>query len=156
VNIKTNEACIGESNTYESVSKSFRTGHLKREPQTVQLSANKCSCIDILWVSLVSFAAIILCAASQRVFIVYFVIGSVRKILDTPSYHRVDYLYFCWHAKSIAYHSHLVRHLKMVFRYWGSHGDWCVIRYYDTRKQNSCPIPEASISMHRSSLHPKQ
>jgi ABC-type arginine transport system permease subunit len=40
----------------------------------------------------VSFAAITLCVASQRVFIfvvvaavVYFVIDSVRKILDTPS-----------------------------------------------------------------------
>jgi hypothetical protein len=37
----------------------------------------------------VSFAAIIHCVASQRVFIVvfnYFVIDSVRKLLDTPSY----------------------------------------------------------------------
>jgi hypothetical protein len=39
-------------------------------------------------VSPVSFAAITLCVASQRVFIVavYFVIDSVRKSLDTPSY----------------------------------------------------------------------
>jgi hypothetical protein len=36
----------------------------------VQLSATRCSCIAILSVSLVSFAAIILCVASQRVFIV--------------------------------------------------------------------------------------
>jgi hypothetical protein len=36
----------------------------------------------------VSFAAITLCVASRRVFIVivYFVIDSVRKLLDTPSY----------------------------------------------------------------------
>jgi len=37
----------------------------------------------------VSFASITLCDASQRVFIVvhaYFVIDSVRKLLDTPSY----------------------------------------------------------------------
>jgi hypothetical protein len=37
----------------------------------------------------VSFAAITLCAASQRVFIfvvVYFVIDLVLKLLDTPSY----------------------------------------------------------------------
>jgi len=37
----------------------------------------------------VSFAAITLCVASQRVFVavgVYFVIDSVRKPLDTPSY----------------------------------------------------------------------
>jgi hypothetical protein len=36
----------------------------------------------------VSFAAITLCVASQRVFfvvVVYFVIDSVRKLLDTPS-----------------------------------------------------------------------
>jgi hypothetical protein len=36
----------------------------------------------------VSFASITLCVASQRVFIVavvYFVIDSVRKLLDTPS-----------------------------------------------------------------------
>jgi hypothetical protein len=46
------------------------------------LSATRCSCIAILWVRLVSFAAITLCVASQRVFIVvraYFVIDSVRK-----------------------------------------------------------------------------
>jgi hypothetical protein len=53
-----------------------------------------CSCIAILWVSLVSFAATIVCVASQRVFIVvvfvvYFVIDSVQKLLDTPSYVRI-------------------------------------------------------------------
>jgi hypothetical protein len=40
----------------------------------------------------VSFAAITLCVASQRVFIVivvYFVIDSVRKLLDTPTYSYV-------------------------------------------------------------------
>jgi hypothetical protein len=39
-------------------------------------------------VSLVSFAAITLCFATQQVFIVvvYFVIDSVRKLLDIPSY----------------------------------------------------------------------
>jgi hypothetical protein len=51
----------------------------------VQLSATRCSCIAILWISLVSFAAITLCVAPQRVFIfVYFFIDSVRKLLDTP------------------------------------------------------------------------
>jgi hypothetical protein len=41
----------------------------------------------------VSFAAITLCVASERVFVVvvvvvvvYFVIDSVRKLLDTPTY----------------------------------------------------------------------
>jgi len=71
----------------KSVSKSFRTGFLEREMQMVQLSATTCSCNAILWVSLVSFAAITLCTASQRVFVgVYFVMDSVRKLLDTPSY----------------------------------------------------------------------
>jgi hypothetical protein len=70
-------------------SKSFRTGCLEREIQMVQLSATRCSCIAALWVSLVSFAGITLCAASQRLSIVvtvYFVIDSVRKLLDTTSY----------------------------------------------------------------------
>jgi uncharacterized membrane protein len=50
-------------------------------------SATRCSRIAILWVSPVSFAAITLCVAFQWVFIVvvYFVIDSVRKLLDTPS-----------------------------------------------------------------------
>jgi len=76
---------------YEGVSKSFWTGHLEQELQTVQLSATRCSCITIFWVSQVSFAAITLCVASQRVFIidsVYFIIDSVWKHLDTPSYNR--------------------------------------------------------------------
>jgi hypothetical protein len=34
----------------------------------------------------VSFGAMALCIASQRVSIVYFVIDSVRKLFDTPSY----------------------------------------------------------------------
>jgi hypothetical protein len=55
---------------YEGVSKSFQTGRLERQLQMVQLSAARRSCIAILWVSLVSFAAINLCVASQRVFIV--------------------------------------------------------------------------------------
>jgi hypothetical protein len=56
--------------------------------QMVQLSATRCSCIATLWDSIVIFVAITLCVASQRVFIVvnvYFVINSVRKLLDTPS-----------------------------------------------------------------------
>jgi hypothetical protein len=57
----------------------------------VQLSATRCRCIAILWVSLVSFSAITLYVASQRVFIVvseYFVLDSVRKLLDTPLYNQ--------------------------------------------------------------------
>jgi hypothetical protein len=52
---------------YEGVSKSFRTGRLERHLQMVQLSATKCSCIAILWVSPVSFAAITLSVVSQWV-----------------------------------------------------------------------------------------
>jgi hypothetical protein len=58
----------------------------------VQLSAIEYGCIAIFLGSLVSFAATTLCDASQRAFVVvvvvvYFVIDSVRKVLDTPSYH---------------------------------------------------------------------
>jgi hypothetical protein len=72
---------------YEDISKSFRIGLLERELKMVQFSTIRCSCIGILWVSLVSLAAITLCIASQRVFIVvvYFIMDSVRKLLDTPS-----------------------------------------------------------------------
>jgi hypothetical protein len=57
-------------NAYEGVSKSFRTGRLGRELQMVQLFVTRCNCIAILSVSLVSFAAITFCVASQRVFTV--------------------------------------------------------------------------------------
>jgi hypothetical protein len=69
------------------------TGRVERELQMVQLSATKCSCIAILWISPVSFAAIILLVASQRVFIVVrveYVIDSVRKRLVTPSCFAID------------------------------------------------------------------
>jgi hypothetical protein len=74
---------------YDGISKSFRTGRLERELQMAQLSGTRCSCIAILWVSIVSFVAITLCVASQRVvpkISVYFVIDSVRKRLDTTTY----------------------------------------------------------------------
>jgi hypothetical protein len=70
--------------TYESVSISSRTGRLEQELQMVQLSATRRNCITILWVSIVSFAAITL-SASQQVFCCYFVIDSVPKLLDTLS-----------------------------------------------------------------------
>jgi hypothetical protein len=56
--------------TYEGVSKCFRTDHLERELQMVQLFATRCGCIAILWVNLVNFAAITLCDPFQRVFVV--------------------------------------------------------------------------------------
>jgi hypothetical protein len=75
------------SDTYEGVSKSFRTGCLERELQMVQLSATRCSCITILWVSLVSFAAITFCVASGRVFIAvsaYFVVAQSGNFWIQP------------------------------------------------------------------------
>jgi len=57
---------------YEAVSKNSRTGSLEQELQMVQLPATRCSFIAILWANLVSFAAITLCVASQRVSIVVY------------------------------------------------------------------------------------
>jgi hypothetical protein len=79
---------------YEDVSKSFRTGRLQRELKMVQLSATRCRCVTILWVSLENSAAITLCVSSQLVIpkvSIYFVIDSVRKLLDTPSYMATYY-----------------------------------------------------------------
>jgi hypothetical protein len=52
----------------------------------------------------VSFTTITLCVASRRVFIVvvYFVIDSVRKLLDTPSY-----------AQNLLYMGHVARMEQM-------------------------------------------
>jgi hypothetical protein len=71
---------------YQGVSRSFRTGRLERELQRVQLSATRRSCIAILWVSLVSFSAITLCVASQRVFFVVIVVYFVIDLVQKPSY----------------------------------------------------------------------
>jgi hypothetical protein len=57
--------------------------------ENFKLSSTRCSCIAILEVNPVSFAAMTLCVVSQLVFTVvsvYFIIDSVRKLLDTPSY----------------------------------------------------------------------
>jgi hypothetical protein len=72
----------------EGVSKSLQTGCLEQELKMVWLSATRFCCIAILRVSLVSFAAITLCVASQQVIIVvvYFAIDSVWKLLDTLLY----------------------------------------------------------------------
>jgi hypothetical protein len=47
----------------------------------VQLSVSRCSCIAILSVSLVSFASITLCVASQRVFVVVVVVVVVYFVM---------------------------------------------------------------------------
>jgi hypothetical protein len=74
----------------KGISKSFQTSHPEQELQMVQLFATRCSYIVVLWVSQVSFTAMILCVASHQVFIIvviviYFIINSVWKLLDTPS-----------------------------------------------------------------------
>jgi len=69
--------------------------------QMIQHSATRCSCIAIfVSQSRKSFAAITLCVASRRVFIVivYFVYDSVRKLLDTTSY-DVNYTSFASHLQ---------------------------------------------------------
>jgi hypothetical protein len=107
--------------TYEGVSKNFRTGRLERELQI------------ILWVSLVSFAPITLCVASQRVFIVvsvYFVIDSVGKILHTPSYvlfFLIFLSFFLFFFNSLLFH-HLLR-LAVQVLYSGL----CVLLIYCPR-----------------------
>jgi hypothetical protein len=103
---------------YEGVSKSYRTGRLERVQQMVQLSATRCRCIAILWVSLVSFAAVTLCVAFQRGFIVvsvYFLIDSVRKLLDTPSY-NLKHVKEASHHKFLQGLALLVICLGLVFR----------------------------------------
>jgi hypothetical protein len=79
--------------------------------QMVLLSATRFSCIAILWVSIVSFAAVTLCVASQRVFIfvVYFVIDSVQKLLNSPSWFTV------WKCRHLAVTCHRPAILKNEF-----------------------------------------
>jgi hypothetical protein len=73
--------CLLNTKVYPKVS------GLERELHMVQLSATRCSCIAILWVSLVSFAAITLCVASQR--IVLFIRSTQSgNVLDILSYIR--------------------------------------------------------------------
>jgi len=90
---------------YESVSKSFRTGRLERELQMVQPSATRCSSKAISWVSLVSFAAITLCVASQRVFIVvvYFVMTQSGNFWIHPRVMSFLWIYFPAHTNFLLF-----------------------------------------------------
>jgi hypothetical protein len=86
--------------TYEGVSTSFWTGCLEWELQIIQLSATRCSCIAVLWVSLVSFTTINFCVASwviQKVSL-YFVIDWVWKLMDTPLYTQFSVLTMPWNT----------------------------------------------------------
>jgi hypothetical protein len=132
---------IGGGGIDEGVNKSFRTGRLDQEVQMLELSATRCSCITILWVSLVSFAAITLCVSSQRMFIVivYFVIDSVRKLLDTPSYTRKcrSRCNFCltWRTnRTLSFFSEGAR-LKI--------DAWCRIKILLSRSQSHDPSVQA-------------
>jgi hypothetical protein len=89
---------------YEGVSKSFRNGRLERELQMVQLSATRCSCIAILWVSLVSFVAITLCVTSQRVFIVVTRIFRYRLSPETFGYTLVYCKLYVFRQETFGYH----------------------------------------------------
>jgi hypothetical protein len=73
---------------YDGVSRSFRTGRLERELQIAKLPATRCSCIAILWVSLVSSATITL-STSVYYCKCIFRYHSARKLLDTPSYNNI-------------------------------------------------------------------
>jgi len=82
------------SKQYEGVSKSFRTGRLELELQVVQLSATRCSCIAILWVSLLRFATITLCVASQPVFIVVSIYSLSTQSGNVWIHPRISSVYF--------------------------------------------------------------
>jgi hypothetical protein len=84
---------VNTSEMYEGVSKSFRTGGLELKVQMVQLSATRCSCIAILWVSLVSVAAITFCVASQRVVLLLY--NSLWLIPETFGY--TPFVTTAWH-----------------------------------------------------------
>jgi hypothetical protein len=78
----------------------------------------------------VSFAAITLCVASQRVFVVfvlvvvvdvvYFVIDSVRKLLDIPSYERMELKYHAFLTSTLdgGYMLHLTTYAKIMALYF--------------------------------------
>jgi hypothetical protein len=57
---------------YEGVSESFWTGRLERELQMVQLSATRCSCIDIFWEYSEFFRHNPLCCFSTSIYCFYF------------------------------------------------------------------------------------
>jgi hypothetical protein len=70
----------------------------------------------------VRFAAITFCVASQRVFIIiiviYFVVDSVRKLLDTSSYIRVNVQFV---AHILLYKMKLPKHLFATYTYFSLH-----------------------------------
>jgi hypothetical protein len=143
------------SSHYEGVSKSFRTGRLEQELQMVQLSATRCSRIAILWVSLVSCAAITLCIAAQRVFVVvvvYFVIDSVRKLLDTPSYTDTSLSERTQQSKGVLkWRSHAYEMCSLRFNILGVHLLWT--QMYCCKANHTKNITPYWHRMYSSSFH---
>jgi hypothetical protein len=83
----------------------------------------RCSCIAILWISLKSFAAISLCVASQRVFIIYCkCIFLYRLSLETFGYTLVFsiYIFFdSWHL-SLPYYEENFTFQEQIYLAWMS------------------------------------
>jgi hypothetical protein len=112
---------MGKQTVCEGVFKSFRTGRLERELKMVQLSATRCSCIAILWARLVSFAAITLCVASQRMFIVvskYFFMIQSGNFWIHP---RMKLSHFGSVRIEVKFYPFLTEHHARK-TYWGSGG----------------------------------
>jgi hypothetical protein len=107
---------------HEGVSESFRTGRLYWELQMVHLSATRCSCVAILWVRLVRFAAITLCVTFEWVFVIvsiYFIINSVWKLLDTPSYLCQQYgVVLPKDETASSSYTNLIHLLQYLFWFW--------------------------------------
>jgi hypothetical protein len=127
--------CSNVRRVCDSVSRSLRTGRLERELQMVQLSAARCSCIAIFWVSVMSFASMSLCVSSRRVFIVvnvYFVTDSVRKLLDAPSYINTV-LNKKWPISHARGAQNVVRCLYVLLRFNNFYRNWHTKVHYRVR-----------------------
>jgi hypothetical protein len=81
----------------------------------IQLSATRCSCIAILWVSLVNSAAITFCVASQLVFVVYF----VRLSPETFGYTLINCCLPCYtiSQNALLLHPYTKHFLRNFFSY---------------------------------------
>jgi hypothetical protein len=107
---------------YESVSKSFRTGRLERELQMVQFSATKCSCIAILWASLVSFAAITFVLLLNECLLLW---GYISLSIQSgnfwiPSYYWQALFEFYERTKLFSFRQlrvHICVHFRLLFSY---------------------------------------
>jgi hypothetical protein len=110
---------VGSMPSYKRIPYRNNASKIKRILQMVQLSATRCSFIAILWASLVNFAAITLCVASQRAIpkvSIYFVIDSVRIRLETPSY----FFFFTWESQILFFFLFrlitLIKYLNLKYR----------------------------------------